>query len=89
MLDSLTLPRGLFAEDERQEVHFEDAAECTAYCERYVQERLQELPHSRQEDHSEVWRARLNKEDMFHQSGEAIQNMMTGNGSFDANLNSL
>ena len=89
VLDSLTLPRGLFAEDERQEVHFEDAAECTAYCERYVQERLQELPHSRQEDHSEVRRARLNKEDMFHQSGEAIQNMMTGNGSFDANLNSL
>lgn len=89
VLDNLTLPRGLFADDEREEVHFEDAEECREYCERYVLERLQQLTHSREEDNLEEFRAQLCKEDMFHHSGEAIQNMATGNASYDANLNSL
>ena len=89
VLDTLTLPRGLFAEDERQEVQFDNAGECTQYCERYVEERLQQLQHSREDDRAEDFRAHLCKEEMFHHSGEAIQNMVTGNPSYDANLNSL
>ena len=89
MLDNLTLPRGLFAEDERDEVHFEDAKECTEYCEPYVEERIQELTHSREEDRLEEWRATLCKEDMFHRSGKAIENIATGNANYDANLDSL
>lgn len=89
LLDTLTLPRGLFAEDERGEVHFENAKRCAEYCERYVKERLESLEHSRDEEQTTEMRAAISKEDMFRRSGQAIDNMLTGNPAYDANLQNL
>ncbi|KAL9989677.1 hypothetical protein ACROYT_G004247 [Oculina patagonica] len=85
MFDTLTLPRGLFSEEEREEVTFQDTKECVEYCERYVSDCEKELGRLQEEDQ----RANLSKEEMFRASGQSIANLRTGNDTFDANLDKL
>ena len=89
LFDTLTLPRGLFPEDDSEEVTFSDTKQAVEYCERYATGRARELVESREADQAETMRANLCKEDMFNTSGQPISNLITGNDTFDANLDKL
>ena len=89
LFDTLTLPRGLFSEDDSREVTFSDTKQCVEYCERFVTGRTTELVDSREEDQAEAMRANLCKDEMFRTSGQPIRNLRTGNESFDTNLDKV
>ena len=94
LFDSLRLPRGLFPDDEDGPVEFSSLAECTGYCNRFVQQTLAEVEkHGTADDRASLaqdMRDRLDKGRMFRQSGTSLgRTMVTGNEAFDANLDDL
>ena len=91
LFDTLKLPRGLFPEDESQQVEFENLDECRQYCERYVADReewcRQQQPCT---DQTHEMRSRLSKQTMFQQAGSPLAPfMITGNATFDYHLDKL
>lgn len=92
LFDSLHLPRGLFSDDKDGPVDFPSLADCRHYCERFVQQELEAQQGSADERATlaEEMRDRLQKEAMFRRSGVSLAaRMITGNATFDANLNNL
>ena len=91
LFDNLCLPRGLFADDAREEVRFESLQQCRQYCTRYVSEREKWCAQNQSaRDGTREMRRELSKEDMFFQSGQSLAvKMTTGNGLFDGNLAEL
>ena len=92
LFDTLHLPQGLFPDDRDGPVDFPSLTECRSYCERFVQQEIGAQVGTADERQTIVqeMRDRLEKEDMFHCSGQSLgPRMITGNGQFDANLENL